>query len=128
MPYFILQRDYMLIGFGHTIKFDTGVKTWVPPLLVSAAAAIGAVDSDGVTHDPLGAPPDEPKLPEVTNEVLFEAFRTFEARSSDPEFREDFGANGAPAVKALVAYLGQDVSADMRTEAWNAYRLEKATT
>lgn len=120
MPYFTLNRDWPLAGFGHIINFHKDEETWVPPLLVSAAVAIGAQSVDGANPDVL--PPAE-VVPEMVTldereTLMFAAFEQILARSDQPEHREDFNAQGQPNVKAVEKIVGFDITAKERNDAW----------
>ena len=127
MPMFTLNRDYPLQGFGHSINFRKGEPTWVPPLLVNAAVAIGAVSEDGPV-DVLGPEPEVhvPMTPDERETLLVAAFEQMEARNGDPAFREDFNAQGLPHVKALAKIVGFTPMTKERNELWQKYREQKA--
>ena len=97
MPYFTLNRDWVLSGFGHVINFYKGEETWVPPLLVSAAVAIGAQAVDGDNpdplppEDPLPSVPPEPDEPEAGPDPLDAAGLVVVVLDFVDDFDDDFG-------------------------------------
>lgn len=125
MPEYVLNRDWPLQGFGHSINFKKGEPTWVPPLLVPGAVAIGAQPVDGEHVDVL--PPEETPSAELTPQeretLMFAAFEELEGRNGkSPDYRDDFNAQGLPNVKALSAITGFTPSAKERNEVWQKYR------
>ena len=100
MAMFSLHRDYRFISaIGHTIQFNKGVPTYVPPALHKDVQAFGAVPVEGDVESILGD--EEAKKPEVPMEErhrqLLEAFRTLQERNS----RGDFTGQGLPSLPAL---------------------------
>lgn len=125
MPEFVLNRDWPLQGFGHSINFKKDEPTWVPPLLVPGAVAIGAQPVDGGVVNVL--PPEEVPVAELTPQereiLLFTAFEELEGRSGkSDDYREDFNAQGLPNVKALAKITGFTPSSKERNEVWQKYR------
>ena len=125
MPEFVLNRDWPLQGFGHSINFKKDEPTWVPPLLVPGAVAIGAQPVDGGVVNVL--PPEEVPVAELTPQereiLLFTAFEELEGRSGkSDDYREDFNAQGFPNVKALAKITGFTPSSKERNEVWQKYR------
>ena len=128
MPYFILNRNYPLQGFGHSINFKKDEETWVPQLLVNDAVAIGAVPADGQPIDVLGpeTPPPVPLTADEREALLMAAFDDLMARAGDPVYREDFNAQGLPNLKALEKIVGFEPASKERKELWQKYREAKA--
>ena len=125
MPDFVLHRNYALRSMsGHMINFIKGEPTWVPPVCVKEAVAIGAQPLDGpvdvlepetqVVVDPSG---DERK------QLIFAAFEDMEAKNE----REDWTASGMPRDAALEKVLGFKVDTKERNALWLEYREAKAT-
>ena len=128
MPYFTLNRDWVLSGFGHVINFYKGEETWVPPLLVSAAVAIGAQAVDGDNPDPLPpeAPVEELVPLEERDTLIFAAFEQVLARADQEAYREDFNAQGQPNVKAIEKIVGFNITAKERNELWLKFQAQQA--
>ena len=128
MPYFTLNRDWVLSGFGHVINFYKGEETWVPPLLASSAVAIGAQAVDGVNPDPL--PPESPAEELVSlderDTLIFAAFEQILARADQEAYREDFNAQGQPNVKVIEKIVGFDITAKERNELWLKFQAKQA--
>ena len=128
MPMFVLNRNYPLQGFGHSINFFKGEPTWVPPLLVAGAVALGATSVDGGEVDILGPEPvvDIPLSIDEREALLMAAFEQLEARNGNPDHREDFNAQGLPNTKALSKVVDFNVSSKERNEMWQKYREAKS--
>lgn len=125
MPEYVLNRDWPLQGFGHSINFKKGEPTWVPPLLVPGAVAIGAQPVDGQHVDvlPIEEIPPAELTPQEREVLLFAAFDELEGRSGkSPDYREDFNAQGLPNVKALAKITGFTASSKERNEVWQKFR------
>ena len=130
MPTFVLNRNYPLQGFGHSINFIKGQPTWVPQVLVAGAVALGATSVDGEVNvaDVLGPEPEVPVMLSADERelLLMSAFEQLEARTNNPDFREDFNAQGLPNTKALSKIVDFPVSSKERNEFWQKYRDNKA--
>lgn len=124
MPFFTLHRNFTLrTTKGHAIAFVKGEPTWVPPMCVPDAVAIGAVPKDGDV-DVLGeeAAPVAQLSGEERESKLFAAFETMLNRTE----RTDFTASGLPHTKRLSDMVGFDVTNRERDAAWQAYTQSKA--
>ena len=130
MSLFVLNRNYPLQGFGHSINFIKGEPVWVPPPLVKGAVALGAscVDGEVAEDELLGPEPvaDIPMTPDERETLIMAAFEQLEARSGNPDYREDFNAQGLPNVKALARIIEFTPASKERTELWQKYRANKA--
>lgn len=115
MPYFTLHRTHVLrTTKGHSIGFVKGERTWVPPVCVPDAVAIGAVpEEEGV--DVIGEEKVQIDLsPEERKAKLFAAFKTLLDRNT----RGDFGANGLPTTRRLEELVGFEVTNKERDATW----------
>lgn len=123
MPDFILNRNHSLrTPYGHVIDFKKGQPTYVPPICVREAAAIGAECVDGPVEmlDPEAAP-EIPMSLEERQENILAAFKVLEEAAG----REDFSASGMPTKEALVKVLGFAVDKKEFEPLWTAYLAEK---
>lgn len=122
MPYFTLHRNFTLrTTKGHTAVFVKDEPTWVPPMCVPDAVAIGAVSQD--TVDILGEESPVVHLsPEEKEAKLFAAFEIMLNRSE----RSDFTASGAPHVKRLTKLCEFEVTNRERDSAWQTYSQKQA--
>ena len=123
MAEFILNRNYMLQGMGHGIKFVKGQPTWVPECLHREAIGIGAECIDGKVEivDPDEMP--EVELTPVDKEALFyKAFDKLTARND----RHDFGGDGKPTVEALKEFVTFSFGKKEMITIFQKYRAEKA--
>lgn len=123
MPYFVLNRNYVLQGHGHAISFIKGESCWVPAVLVTQAAAIGAECLDEEVNV-LG--PEPVVVPELSSEeravLISAAIEQIIARAEPGKFREDFNAQGLPNIKALAEIVGFTPETKERNKLWQKYR------
>jgi len=121
----ILNKNHILTStLGHAIAFRKGVPTHVPPIMYSAAIAIGAVPEDGSDPDVLvEAPPTSgaPLDPVERELAIRKAVDNVVARNE----RLDFTAAGVPTVGAVGDRLGWKPSAREIAQEW-ASRGERA--
>ena len=123
MAEFVLNRNHMLHGMGHGIKFVKGQPTWVPECLHREAIGIGAEPTEGKIeiNDPEEA--EEIQLSQSDKDDLF--FRAFETLIARNE-REDFGGDGKPSVEALKKILNFGFTKKERDVAILKFRAMKA--
>ena len=124
MPEFVLNRNYVLPCLGHRIAFKKGQPTYVPPEVVSAAVAIGAVRADGKESDVLG-PEDEVPVAlsaEDREALVFAAFDDV-IKKNDPG---EFDAAGKPTVDTLRAKLDFKIDRKERDIFWAKHKEAKA--
>jgi hypothetical protein len=122
----ILSRDHTLRSTaGRSIEFLKGADTWVPPMLVREAVAIGAVPSDGSDANVL----EEPKTsklstdPAVRKEAILVAFANIQGANH----REDFTAAGAPHPDAIRRETGYKIDNKELNVLWHAYQDEQGS-
>jgi len=124
MPEFTLHRNFLLrTTKGHTIRFEKDKPTFVPPVCVPDAVAIGAVAVEGAV-DVLPDEAPEPAIltPDQRKAKIREAIETMVARNE----RNDFTASGLPDLRKMNPLLGFDISSKERDDAWMEYRAEQA--
>jgi hypothetical protein len=119
---FTLHRNHILrTDKGHSIQFEKGKPTWVPPSCIQDVVSIGGIPLEGADGDVL--PPDKAPEVELTPEereaALFDAFAKMEKR----EERGDFTGNGLPHCKKLYLITGFEVPPEERETAWRKYRV-----
>jgi hypothetical protein len=122
---FIMHRNHVLASTtGHSVRFIKGQEVYVPPALRREAITAGAVPADDAAYDEMNkqnaATKNAPTDPLEREEAILDAFAAMKERNR----REDFGASGAPHVKALSTELGWDVDAQERNECWAKFLQE----
>lgn len=126
MPHFTLHRNFVLrTTKGHTIAFTKGKPTYVPPVCVEDAVAIGAIPEDAKDGDVLGAEvqPQPSMTPDERKAKVFEAFGIMKMRNE----RNDFTASGIPDARRLPPLTGFDLTSKERDAYWLEFRaLEQA--
>lgn len=127
MPEMILHRNHHLVTTaGHAVYFNKGKKTYVPPVIVKDAVAIGAIMAEGEALD-FDEPKDinlGPTDPAERQKAIFDAFERVVAHNN----RDDFMASGAPSVYAVARETGWPVDARERMRLWDIYRSTRATS
>jgi hypothetical protein len=123
MPMFTLHRSFILrTTKGHSIGFVKGVPSWVPPICIEDAVAIGAQPvEEGVSVLPPENAPVVELTPEQREQKLFKAFELLLARNE----RGDFTASNQPHCKKLTAIVDFEVPIPERDEAWRKFRLQR---
>lgn len=95
---------------GHSIHFEKGVATHVPPVLYEEVLAAG-----GVADEELPEPEETPEpTADEREKLLMAALEDIATKNN----RDDFSAVGAPHTKALATRLGFAISAAERDAAW----------
>lgn len=124
MPQFTLHRNFILrTTKGHTIRFEQGKPTHVPPVCIEDAVAIGAVPVNAKDGDILG---DEAKAqPSLSADErkakVFEAFGVMKTRKE----RNDFTASGIPDARRLSPLLGFEITSRERDAYWAEFRTQE---
>ena len=116
---FISSRDRVITSLtGHAIDFKKGVPTFVPREMHAEVLELGCVpeEEQAAGEDP--KPVVEPTDPTDRQNALLGAIAVMVERNA----RDDFGANGAPSIKALNDVLGWKPSAEERDTAWLEYQ------
>lgn len=125
MTKLVLNRNYVLTTtMGHSIEFKKGEPVHVPPVMYSAAIAIGAQPIDG--SDPNVLPEEVvkkyPTDPAIRTGDILAAIEQLVAQNE----RKDFTAAGTPSVKAVEREVGYDVDAREVQAVWQQYNNKKA--
>lgn len=128
MPDFVLHRTFsMRTLHGHTINFEKGKPTYVPPPCIKDAIEIGAIPTEG-SYDII--PADAEVAEDLSNDQrasrMFDAFEKMTLRTGTEETREDFNAQGLPNIKALAKLAGFTPTTKERNEVFQRWREEKA--
>lgn len=125
MPEYVLNRNYTHRSLmGHTISFEKGQPTYVPPECEKEVVAFGA---DRVVGDNPDVLPEDVVVEEVPQgsdreAMLNAAFEQIEARNDT----KDFTAQGVPTIKAVEKIVGFNVEKAEVLDAWREYRVAKA--
>jgi hypothetical protein len=123
MPLMVLNRTHSHVSMtGHGVGFVKNKPSWVSPLVVDEALALGAefvdasdkpiLDEDGLAPTPEG-------------EERHAAIRKAMGQLLQRNGREDFTASGLPQVKALSAIVGFAIDPRERNEQWGRFIDEK---
>ena len=119
---FTLNRDRVHASvLGLSVEFKKGVPTHVPPELYAEVQAIGAVPEDEIVEEPAAAKTNEPSDPNKRKEDVFAAFEILALRND----RNDFGANGRPAIGPMAALLGWKPTAAEVAALWARFQADK---
>jgi hypothetical protein len=105
--------------YGHTIFFEKGTPTHVPPEMYQEVLAVGGTPEEDIDLDPPKPEGvEEPTDPVARRAALFTAFEALSLRGK----REDFTAGGQPHPKALAKELGWQVSNKERDLMWVEFK------
>ena len=123
----VLGRKHVLATTkGHMIRFEKDEPTFVPPICVPDAVAIGA------------SPVEGQKMPDLIQDEAVVNVGPVDPTEREKEMqsaidklvranaRKDFTAAGLPSTDAMTRVLGYDVSAAERNTAWQLYSNLKA--
>lgn len=125
MPLYVLNRKYLHRSLmGHTISFEKGQPTYVPPECEKEVVSFGAECVDAEAPDVLD--PEKPVIRELSlgerKDELFAAFDLIAEKNDSKEFT----AQGVPTVKAVERVTGFDVEKMEVVEAWGEWKIAKA--
>ena len=123
MPLFTLHRDHILrTTKGHTIRFEAGEPSWIPPAVVPDAVAIGAIPV-GERVDVLEEEKTEatPLTSQQREEELMAAIKQLASRNG----RGDFTASGLPNSRRLQVLTGFEIINKERDAAWMLYQQQR---
>jgi hypothetical protein len=111
-----LNRNHVLTSlYGHSIKFEKGVPTGVPPVCYAEVLAIGGEFADGEGLPPPPAPANaEPTDPNERAERIIAAVTAIAERNHNG----DFSGSGVPKTEAVTAEAGFKVSGKDVAKAW----------
>jgi len=121
---FVMNRKFMVKGFGHEIQFEPNVPTHVPPILHTEAMRCGAVamDQENATQ----VQREQGRIPEVQGEERAETITRAMDKLVQENLRMSFGADGLPTTKAIFRLTGIDLEKNERNAVWRA-RAQKLT-
>lgn len=114
--HFIMHRTRRIATtLGHVIHFEKGVPTYVPKAIQREVLNKGGVPADE-SHSIEATPErfEAPTDPMQRHEEIMDAMRLMVKRNA----RDDFGGNGAPAIKAINGLVGYVVTSSERDRAW----------
>ena len=125
MALYILNRKHTMRSiYGHSITFEKGQPTHVPPICEREAVSIGAELAEGDAADLL--PPEPAEVTHVSsaarNEELNAAFDMLVEKNDT----NDFTGQGVPSVKAVSAIVSFETDRVEIVGAWNTYKVAKA--
>jgi hypothetical protein len=131
---FVMNRDFLLQGFGHAIRFEENVPMNVPPKLRAEARRYGAKEildegeestlelseAEKKANVPFKRTAEEPQGEDRTR-LLVEACDYLVGENNNKKF----GANGAPSIGAIKDLVGFRIDATERNHIWETYNREK---
>ena len=116
----VLNRNFVLTTTkGHSVAFEKGKPTHVPPAVYQDALAIGAIPPDGEDpHFEEAAKTDSaPSDPAERAPLILAAIEKLVAENA----RDSFTAAGSPAVGAVSEAVGFKVQAKEVATVWQQY-------
>lgn len=114
---FVMNRDFVVNGFGHVIAFEKDVPMRVPPILHTEAMRCGAVPLDkdsAVQH----VQKEQGRIPEVQGEERSQTIMRAMDKLVEDNHRMSFGADGLPTTKAIFRLTGIDIEKNERNAIW----------
>lgn len=119
---FVMNRDFVVNGFGHVVAFEKDVPVRVPPILHTEAMRCGAIALDDTKVDHVQKPGQ--REPEIQGEERSETIERAMDRLVKENLRMSFGADGLPTTKAIFRLTGIDLEQNERNAIWQA-RMKK---
>ena len=121
----VLNRNYVLTTTkGHSVAFEKGVPTHVPPAIYQEALTIGAIPPDG--EDPhvedVVKTDNAPSDPAERAPLILDAIEKLVAENA----RENFTAAGSPTVDAVAKAVGFKVQSKEIATVWQQYHDKQA--
>ena len=121
----VLNRNYVLTTTkGHSVAFEKGVPTHVPPAIYQEALTIGAIPPDG--EDPhvedVVKTDNAPSDPAERAPLILDAIEKLVAENA----RENFTAAGSPTVDAVTKAVGFKVQSKEIATVWQQYHDKQA--
>ena len=116
----VLNRNYVLTTTkGHSVAFEKGVPTHVPPAIYQEALTIGAIPPDG--EDPhvedVVKTDNAPSNPAERAPLILDAIEKLVAENA----RDNFTAAGSPTVDAVAKAVGFKVQSKEIATVWQQY-------
>lgn len=125
MPHMICQRNYTLrTTLGHTIAFEAGKPTFVPPVCVDAALAVNIIPATGPgfvdkTDEPVtGFARTVQMSPELREAILLHSIHEL-VRDAETA---DFDGGGKPKIASIKDRSGLELNSNDRAVLWDKYR------
>lgn len=131
---FKMNRNFLLQGFGHAIRFKKDVPMNVPPKLRGEARKYGAEEilEDGeLSTEELSAEEKQQNTPfkraveEPQGEDRLRLLKAACDHLVGENNNKKFGANGAPSISAIKDLVGFRIDAAERNMIWEAYNKDK---
>ncbi len=121
----VLNRNYVLTTTkGHSVAFEKGVPTHVPPAIYQEALTIGAIPPDG--EDPhvedVVKTDNAPSDPAERAPLILAAIEKLVVENA----RENFTAAGSPTVDAVTKAVGFKVQSKEIATVWQQYHDKQA--
>lgn len=121
----VLNRNYVLTTTkGHSVAFEKGVPTHVPPAIYQEALTIGAIPPDG--EDPhvedVVKTDNAPSDPAERAPLILAAIEKLVVENA----RENFTAAGSPTVDAVTKTVGFKVQSKEIATVWQQYHDKQA--
>ena len=121
----VLNRNYVLTTTkGHSVAFEKGVPTHVPPAIYQEALTIGAIPPDG--EDPhvedVVKTDNAPSDPAERAPLILDAIEKLVAENA----RENFTAAGSPTVDAVTKAVGFKEQSKEIATVWQQYHDKQA--
>ena len=121
----VLNRNYVLTTTkGHSVAFEKGVPTHVPPAIYQEALTIGAIPPDG--EDPhvedVVKTDNAPSNPAERAPLILDAIEKLVAENA----RDNFTAAGSPTVDAVAKAVGFKVQSKEIATVWQQYHDKQA--
>lgn len=118
-----LHRNYTLSTTkGHSITFKKGERTWIPPIIVQDAMAIGVILEEQVEVLAAEAARSEAMSDDKRREQVFAAFEKLMLRNN----RGDFTASGLPHPKKMAEFINFEIGEKLRDDLWKQYNQMKS--
>ena len=121
----VLNRNYVLTTTkGHSVAFEKGLPTHVPPAIYQEALTIGAIPPDG--EDPhvedVVKTDNAPSNPAERAPLILDAIEKLVAENA----RDNFTAAGSPTVDAVAKAVGFKVQSKEIATVWQQYHDKQA--
>ena len=121
----VLNRNYVLTTTkGHSVAFEKGVPTHVPPAIYQEALTIGAIPPDGEEPqvEDVVKTDNAPGDPAERAPLILAAIEKLVAENA----RDNFTAAGSPTVDAVTKAVGFKVQSKEIATVWQQYHDKQA--
>jgi hypothetical protein len=123
----VMNRNFLVQGLGHAIRFEKDKPVGVPPRLVAECRRYGAVPVEGENEiieetevSEFVLPKEEPQG-EDRERILLQACDVLVGDNDNKKF----GANGAPHVDAIKDLVKFRIDSTERNNIWSLYNRNK---